>query len=216
MENVCAYCVCCMISVIFAHASLRLRNMKNKLENRIEGAGLKKSPMGLLLEALGQQEEKLQKIQIFLESKLKEWKEHMPHCSCTRTHKHTHTHTRMYNWTMQSIERDTFVAKTMMHCNISVRSFTIKCNIDSEECVWEKSNHQVCLISEIGYNLTSGCVLLHPKLVRALPLKLWCIYNATFHNTFKSGMFSECKLNVAEDANVTCITDKLLYFQVLI
>ncbi|XP_046881156.1 ADP-ribosylation factor-like 6 interacting protein 5a [Hypomesus transpacificus] len=60
------------LALIFAHASLRLRNMKNKLENRIEGAGLKKSPMGLLLEALGQQEEKLQKIQIFLESKLKE------------------------------------------------------------------------------------------------------------------------------------------------
>ncbi|XP_030633302.1 ADP-ribosylation factor-like 6 interacting protein 5a [Chanos chanos] len=58
--------------LIFAHASLRLRNMKNKLENKIEGAGLKKSPMGLILEALGQQEENLNKIQDFLESKLKE------------------------------------------------------------------------------------------------------------------------------------------------
>lgn len=60
-------------SVIFAHASFRLRNMKNKLENKIEGAGLKRSPMGILLEALGQQEENFQKIQSFLEGKLKEW-----------------------------------------------------------------------------------------------------------------------------------------------
>lgn len=60
------------ISVIFAHASFRLRNMKNKLENKIEGAGLKKSPMGILLEALGQKEESLQKIQEFLEGKPKE------------------------------------------------------------------------------------------------------------------------------------------------
>lgn len=47
--------------------------MKNKLENKMESAGLKKSPMGILLEALGQQEENLNKIQDFLESKLKEW-----------------------------------------------------------------------------------------------------------------------------------------------
>ncbi|CAJ1051280.1 hypothetical protein INR49_022959 [Xyrichtys novacula] len=60
------------LTLIFAHASFRLRNMKNKLENKIEGAGLKRSPMGILLEALGQQEESIQKIQNFLESKLKE------------------------------------------------------------------------------------------------------------------------------------------------
>lgn len=60
------------ISVIFAHASLRLRNIKNKLENKMESAGLKKSPMGIILEALGQQEENFNKIQGFLESKLKE------------------------------------------------------------------------------------------------------------------------------------------------
>ncbi|KAK6321634.1 hypothetical protein J4Q44_G00086100 [Coregonus suidteri] len=58
--------------LIFAHASFRLRNMKNKLENKMEGAGLKKSPIGILLDALGQQEESLQKIQEFLEGKLKE------------------------------------------------------------------------------------------------------------------------------------------------
>ncbi|KAG1942812.1 ADP-ribosylation factor-like 6 interacting protein 5a [Pimephales promelas] len=57
--------------LIFAHASLRLRNMKNKLENKMESAGLKKSPMGIILEALGQQEENLCKIQDILESKLK-------------------------------------------------------------------------------------------------------------------------------------------------
>lgn len=58
--------------LIFAHASLRLRNMKNKLENKMESAGLKKSPMGIILEALGQQEENINKIQEFLENKLKE------------------------------------------------------------------------------------------------------------------------------------------------
>ncbi|XP_056109692.1 ADP-ribosylation factor-like 6 interacting protein 5a [Rhinichthys klamathensis goyatoka] len=58
--------------LIFAHASLRLRNMKNKLENKMESAGLKKSPMGIILEALGQQEENLYKIQDILESKLKD------------------------------------------------------------------------------------------------------------------------------------------------
>lgn len=47
--------------------------MKNKLENQIEGAGLRRSPMGILLEALGQQEEGFQKIQSLLEGKLKEW-----------------------------------------------------------------------------------------------------------------------------------------------
>ncbi|XP_068450538.1 ADP-ribosylation factor-like 6 interacting protein 5a [Clinocottus analis] len=60
------------LALIFAHASFRLRNMKNKLENKIEGAGLKRSPMGLVLEALGQQEENLQKIHSLLEGKLKE------------------------------------------------------------------------------------------------------------------------------------------------
>ncbi|KAM3877608.1 ADP-ribosylation factor-like 6 interacting protein 5a [Diretmus argenteus] len=60
------------LALTFAHSSFRLRNMKNKLENKIEGAGLKRSPMGILLEALGQQEENFQKIQTFLEGKLKD------------------------------------------------------------------------------------------------------------------------------------------------
>lgn len=59
-------------AVILIHASLRLRNMKNRLENKIEGVGLKKTPMGVILDLLDQQEEKMNKIQDFLESKLKE------------------------------------------------------------------------------------------------------------------------------------------------
>ncbi|XP_017265032.1 PRA1 family protein 3 [Kryptolebias marmoratus] len=58
--------------LILIHASLRLRNMKNKLENKIEGVGLKKTPMGMIMDLLDQQEEKINKIQDFLESKLKE------------------------------------------------------------------------------------------------------------------------------------------------
>lgn len=59
-------------AVILIHASLRQRNMKNKLENKIEGVGLKKTPMGVILDLLDQQEDKMNKIQDFLESKLKE------------------------------------------------------------------------------------------------------------------------------------------------
>ncbi|OXU24839.1 hypothetical protein TSAR_015108 [Trichomalopsis sarcophagae] len=40
-------------SVIFIHSSLRLRNMKNKIVNKIEGIGLKRTPMGVFLEQLG-------------------------------------------------------------------------------------------------------------------------------------------------------------------
>ncbi|MEQ2310073.1 PRA1 protein 3 [Ameca splendens] len=58
--------------LILIHASLRLRNMKNRLENKIEGVGLKKTPMGMLMDLLDQQEEKINKIQDFIESKLKE------------------------------------------------------------------------------------------------------------------------------------------------
>ncbi|CAG04015.1 unnamed protein product [Tetraodon nigroviridis] len=58
--------------LILIHASLRLRNMKNRLENKIEGVGLKRTPMGVIMDLLDQQEEKMNKIQDFLESKLKE------------------------------------------------------------------------------------------------------------------------------------------------
>lgn len=59
-------------AVILIHASLRLRNMKNRMENKIEGAGLKKTPMGVIMDLLDQQEEKINKIQDFIEGKLKE------------------------------------------------------------------------------------------------------------------------------------------------
>uniref|UniRef100_A0A7N8YBM8 PRA1 family protein n=2 Tax=Mastacembelus armatus TaxID=205130 RepID=A0A7N8YBM8_9TELE len=58
--------------LILIHASLRLRNMKNRLENKIEGVGLKKTPMGVIMDLLDQQEEKINKIQDFIENKLKE------------------------------------------------------------------------------------------------------------------------------------------------
>lgn len=59
-------------SVILIHASLRLRNMKNRLENNIESVGLKKTPMGILMDLLDQQEEKVSKVRDFIEGKLKE------------------------------------------------------------------------------------------------------------------------------------------------
>ncbi|XP_061591463.1 PRA1 family protein 3-like [Cololabis saira] len=58
--------------LILIHASLRLRNMKNRLENKIEGVGLKKTPMGIILDLLDQQEERINKIQDFIESKMKD------------------------------------------------------------------------------------------------------------------------------------------------
>ncbi|XP_018322569.1 PRA1 family protein 3 [Agrilus planipennis] len=45
------------ISVTFIHASLRLRNLKNKISNRVETLGLKKTPMGIFLEELGIEQE---------------------------------------------------------------------------------------------------------------------------------------------------------------
>ncbi|XP_015259847.1 PREDICTED: PRA1 family protein 2-like [Cyprinodon variegatus] len=45
------------VLMVLVHASMRLRNLKNKLENKLESIGLKRTPMGLLLEALGQEQE---------------------------------------------------------------------------------------------------------------------------------------------------------------
>ncbi|KAK0135782.1 PRA1 family protein 3 [Merluccius polli] len=45
------------ILLVVIHASLRLRNLKNKMENKLESIGLKRTPMGLMLEALGQEQE---------------------------------------------------------------------------------------------------------------------------------------------------------------
>ncbi|XP_010788250.1 PRA1 family protein 2 [Notothenia coriiceps] len=45
------------ILMVLVHASVRLRSLKNKLENKLESIGLKRTPMGILLEALGQEQE---------------------------------------------------------------------------------------------------------------------------------------------------------------
>ncbi|XP_074644285.1 PRA1 family protein 2-like [Tubulanus polymorphus] len=45
------------LAVILIHASLRMRNVRNKISNRIEFVGVKRTPMGLLLELLGQEQE---------------------------------------------------------------------------------------------------------------------------------------------------------------
>uniref|UniRef100_A0A3B4XGY6 PRA1 family protein n=1 Tax=Seriola lalandi dorsalis TaxID=1841481 RepID=A0A3B4XGY6_SERLL len=45
------------VLMVLVHASVRLRSLKNKLENKLESIGLKRTPMGLLLEALGQEQE---------------------------------------------------------------------------------------------------------------------------------------------------------------
>nr|CAD7405106.1 unnamed protein product [Timema cristinae] len=45
------------VVVTFLHASMRLRNIKNKLVNKIEVIGLKKTPMGVFLETLGLEQE---------------------------------------------------------------------------------------------------------------------------------------------------------------
>jgi hypothetical protein len=47
--------------LMFIHASLRIQNLKNKLENKMEGIGLKKTPMGIVLDALEQQKENISK-----------------------------------------------------------------------------------------------------------------------------------------------------------
>lgn len=57
--------------LMFIHASLRLRNLKNKLENKMEGIGLKRTPMGIVLDALEQQEETVSKFADYI-SKVKE------------------------------------------------------------------------------------------------------------------------------------------------
>lgn len=41
------------IFLTLLHASMRLRNLKNKITNTMENAGLKKTPMGVLLEEFG-------------------------------------------------------------------------------------------------------------------------------------------------------------------
>ncbi|XP_060075634.1 PRA1 family protein 2-like [Ylistrum balloti] len=43
--------------LILLHASLRMRNVKNKITNKMEYIGLKRTPMGIILEGLGQEQE---------------------------------------------------------------------------------------------------------------------------------------------------------------
>ncbi|RXG52077.1 PRA1 family protein 3 [Armadillidium vulgare] len=45
------------IFVILIHASMRLRNMKNKIMNKVEWIGLRRSPMGIFLDFLGMEQE---------------------------------------------------------------------------------------------------------------------------------------------------------------
>ncbi|XP_063147630.1 PRA1 family protein 3 [Candoia aspera] len=52
--------------LMFLHASLRLRNIKNKMENKMESIGLKKTPMGIILDLLEQQEETISKVADYL------------------------------------------------------------------------------------------------------------------------------------------------------
>ncbi|KAH0630259.1 hypothetical protein JD844_013072 [Phrynosoma platyrhinos] len=54
------------LAVMFVHASLRLRNIKNKVENKMESIGLKKTPMGIILDLLEQQEEGFTKLADYL------------------------------------------------------------------------------------------------------------------------------------------------------
>ncbi|XP_041347870.1 PRA1 family protein 3-like [Gigantopelta aegis] len=43
--------------LILIHASLRMRSIKNKITNKMEFVGLKRTPMGIILESLGQEQE---------------------------------------------------------------------------------------------------------------------------------------------------------------
>ena len=43
---------------MLVHASMRLRNIKNKLTNKMDALVLKKTPMGLFLEGMGVENEK--------------------------------------------------------------------------------------------------------------------------------------------------------------
>ena len=47
------FSICLPLSLTLLHASLRLRNLKNKLANKVEMIGIARTPMGCLLEQLG-------------------------------------------------------------------------------------------------------------------------------------------------------------------
>jgi len=48
---------CLFVVVVILHASLRLRNIKNKIAGKVEYIGVCRTPMGLVLEALGMEQE---------------------------------------------------------------------------------------------------------------------------------------------------------------
>ena len=45
------------LALVLVHASMRLRNTKSKITTKLEKIGFVRTPMGLLLEALGQEQE---------------------------------------------------------------------------------------------------------------------------------------------------------------
>ena len=56
--------------LMLIHGSLRLRNLQNELENKMEGIGSKRTPMGIVLDAPEQQEETVSKFADYI-SKVK-------------------------------------------------------------------------------------------------------------------------------------------------
>jgi len=43
--------------LVITHAAMRLRNLKNKVNSKIEYVGIKRTPMGVILESLGMEQE---------------------------------------------------------------------------------------------------------------------------------------------------------------
>lgn len=39
--------------MVFVHAALRMRNLKSKLNEKLEAVGFKKTPMGIIFDAIG-------------------------------------------------------------------------------------------------------------------------------------------------------------------
>jgi len=48
------------VLLMFVHASLRQRNLKNKINEKLDAIGIKKTPMGLALDFIGQEFDKLE------------------------------------------------------------------------------------------------------------------------------------------------------------
>ena len=47
-----AFSITFPLLLLFIHVSLRLWNLKNKLENKMEGIGMRRTPMGIILSVL--------------------------------------------------------------------------------------------------------------------------------------------------------------------